>query len=115
MGNMTGQIKSELKQLPFMIGKTLGGIMAVTGFTTAVVILTRRADPSIPEILPSALSGLLGIIVFMFSSTLQARRLAKNPTENSASGNPTRTSMLSWAILLLLGTIFLSFSYLIAR
>lgn len=107
MGEISSQVKSEIKQLPYMIGKALGGIVAVIGFTMAVVIITRRTAPSFPDILPSALSGCLGIIIFVFSSRLLTRRLAENPPENAASGNRTRTSMLSWAILLLLAGIFL--------
>jgi zinc transporter ZupT len=115
MGNISGQIRSEIKQLPFMIGKALGGIMAVIGFTAAVVIITRRAAPAFADILPSALFGCLGILVFVFSSRLLTRRLAENPAEHPVPENRSRASMLSWAILLLLAAIFLVATYLFAR
>ena len=67
MDKLSSQVKSEIKQLPFMIGKVLGGIMAVIGFTAAVVIITRRADHAFGEILPSALFGCLGILIFVLS------------------------------------------------
>ncbi len=114
MGNISDQVKSELKQLPFMIGKAVGGITAVIGLTMAVVIVTRRTDPSFSDILPSGLPGCLGIGVFVLSSRLLARRLAENPAENGAFDHRVRTSMLSWAILLLLAVVFLSSTYRIA-
>jgi hypothetical protein len=114
MGDISAQVKSELKQLPFMLGKVLGGIMAVIGFTAAVVIATRRADPTFADILPSALSGCLGIGIFVLSSRLLARRLAENPSETPVPGDRARTSMLSWAILLLLAAGFVVLTYLIA-
>lgn len=98
-----------------MIGKVMGGMMAVIGFTAAVVIITRRAAPSFADILPFALLGCLGVFVFVLSSRLQARRLAGNAAEIPDPGDRTRTSMLSWAILLLLAGCFLLFTYLFAR
>jgi hypothetical protein len=115
VGNISGPIRSEIKQLPFMIGKALGGIMAVIGFTVAVVIITRRAAPSFPDVLPSALFGCLGILVFVFSSRQLTRRIAENPAGNPVHDNRTRTSMLAWAILLLLAGIFLLITYQITR
>jgi zinc transporter ZupT len=115
MNDMSDRVKSELKLLPFMIGKALGGIVAVIGFTAAVVIVTRRTAPSFADILPSALSGCLGILVFVLSSTLLTRRLSENPSENATSDDGMRTSVLSWAILLLLAAVFLLCTYLIAR
>ena len=115
MGDISGQVKSEIRQLPFMIGKALGGIMAVIGFTAAVVIATRRAAPSFADILPSAMSGCLGIFIFVLSSRLLTRRLAENPAEISVSEIRTRTNMLSWGILLLLAVIFLLITYRMTR
>jgi len=43
MGKIANQVKSELKQLPFMLGKLLGEIIAVVGFTAAVAVITRMA------------------------------------------------------------------------
>jgi hypothetical protein len=112
MGDLSSQFRSELKQLPFMIGKTLGGILAVIGFTAAVVQSTRRADASFTDILPSAFLGCMGILIFVLSSRLLATRLAENAAENPVPGKQPRTSMLSWAILLLLAALFLLWTYL---
>jgi zinc transporter ZupT len=113
VGKISSQVKTEIKLLPFMIGKLLGGILAVIGFTAAVVIVTRRADYSFGDILPSALSGCLGVVLFVVSSRLLTRRLAEKPAENAGPDNRTRTSMLSWGILLLLAAIFLLLTYLL--
>jgi len=40
------QTKSEIKQLPFMLGKLLGGVMVVVGVTGLVLILDREVGPS---------------------------------------------------------------------
>ena len=107
MGNISRQFRSEMKQLPFMLGKLLGGIMALIGFTAAVVIVTRKADHSLADLLPSALSGVLGIVIFVLSSRLMTRRLSANPADAVKPDDRTRTSVLSWVILLLLAAIFL--------
>jgi len=115
MGSMIDQIRSEWKQLPFMIGKALGGIVAVIGFTTAIVIATRRSDPTFADILPSALFGASGILLFVLSSRLLARRLAGCPSEQPVSDSPMRAGALPWAILLLLAAIVLLIAYLPAH
>jgi len=115
MGKMSSQFKSEIKLLPFMLCKLFGGIMAVIGFTAAVVIITRKADQSLADALPSAFLGGAGIIIFMLSSRLLARRLSNSPAGNSISASRTGTSLLSWVILLLLAAAFLLFSYLITH
>jgi len=112
---MSGQVKSEIKQLPFMIGKAIGGMMAVIGFTAAVVVITRSASPSFAGILPSALLGCLGVVIFVLSSRLLTRRLAEIPGEKSVPDDRTRTSMLPWAILLLLAAIFLIVTFLVTK
>ena len=42
MGNIKKQIKSEINQLPFMLGKLTGGAMAVIGFPGMIVVITRK-------------------------------------------------------------------------
>ncbi len=108
-------IKSELKQLPLMLGKLLGGIMSVAGFTAAVLIITRKADQSVADILPFIFLGVAGIIIFLLSSRLLARRLSEKPAETIITNDRKRTSMLSWLILLLLGVAFLCCTYILTR
>ena len=115
MGRISRQFKSELTQLPCMLGKLLGGILAVVGFTAAVVLITRKAGQSLADILPYALLGGSGIIIFVLSSRLLAARLSENPAETLIPDDRTRTSMLSWAILLLLVAVSLLCTYLMSR
>lgn len=115
IGKIASQVKSELKQLPFMLGKLLGGIMAVVGFTAAVVIITKKAGQSLADILPFALLGGSGIIIFVLSSRLLAKRLSENPAETLIFDDRTRMSMLPWIILLLIVAVFLFCTYLITR
>jgi predicted neutral ceramidase superfamily lipid hydrolase len=107
MGRMANQAKSELKQLPYMLGKLLGALMAVIGFTAAVIVVTRKTGQSPAGILPYAILGSSGIIVFVLSSRILAKRLSEYTTEALTRGDRTRMSGLSWVILSLLAAIFL--------
>lgn len=115
MGKMAAQFRSELRQLPGMLGKLLGGILAIGGFTTAVVILTRQAGPSATSPLGPLLLGILGIIVFVWAS----RRMATRPSTGSAQsvepGDRARASLLSWALLLLVVAFILAGTYLLGQ
>ena len=115
MGRTANQAKSELRQLPYMLGKLLGGLMAVTGFTAAVVIVTRKAGQPLAGILPYAILGSLGIIVFVLSSRMMAKRFSEYTTEALTRGDRTRTSVLSWVILTLLAAIFLFGTWFMTR
>lgn len=115
MGIMANQAKSELRQLPYMLGKLLGGLMAVTGFTAAVVIVTRKAGQSPAGILPFAILGCLGIIVFVLSSRMLAKRLSEYAAETLTRGDRTRTSVLSWVILSLLAGVFLAGAWFMTK
>jgi hypothetical protein len=115
MGKITDQAKSEIKQLPLMIGKVLGGILAVISFSATVVIVTRKVGHTLADVLPSTLMGGLGIIIFVLSSRLLTRRLSESQADTLKPDDLTRTSMLSWVILLLLATIFLLCTYFITK
>jgi zinc transporter ZupT len=108
-------IKSELKQLPLMLGKLLGGIMAVVGFAATVLIVTRKADQSLADILPFVFLGGAGIIIFVLSSMLLNKSLSEKPAETIIPNDRTSSSILSWVILLLLGAAFLCCTYLLTR
>lgn len=46
-----------------MLGKLAGGFMAVAGFTGAVIVITRRANSSWPDMLPYLLFGMSGVFI----------------------------------------------------
>lgn len=112
MGKMTSQAKFELKQLPYMLGKLLGGVTAIVGFTLAVLTSTKDTDSSFVDILPSLFLGVAGIVIFIFISRKLVKRLSENKIETFTPDESTHTSMLSWGILLLLVLVFLLCTYL---
>lgn len=114
MGNMVKQAKSELKQLPAMLGKLLGGIVAVAGFTLAVLSVTRKPGGE-GTVLPYLGVGCAGIIIFVLSSRLLAKRCAETPADSPDSKDRTVNSMLAWGILLVLAALFLAGSYFLTR
>ena len=103
---MKHQIRAEFMQLPLMLGKVLGGLAAVIGFTTAVLIMTRPSDAASGDLLPPLLLWGAGIAVFLLS----ARRLSKRSmiaAEETRPADITRMSMLSWTLFVLFAAIFL--------
>jgi len=109
------QIKSEIKQLPMMIVKLIGGIMAVIGFAGAVVIITRRPQPSFTDIFLYALAGLSGIVMFYISSKVLEKQVDKADDSNPARKDKTRTSMISWTVLLILAAVFILITWMVTR
>ncbi len=71
---MKDQTRSELKQLPYMLGKLLGGFLAVIGFGAAVYVHTHGAGPSLICVLLYLLTGIAGLAIFIVSSRLLAKK-----------------------------------------
>ena len=102
---------SEWKLLPWMLGKLLGGMTAVGGFTAAVVILTRHAAPNPGSVFAALLAGGAGIGLFLASS----RSLARQTPPPAAPRQRRRTSALAWLLLLLCAGLFLLSSWILTR
>lgn len=115
MGEITRQARTELRQLPLMLGKLAGGIAAVIGFTAAVVVVTRRPGWSAGDILPALLAGGAGVAVFVLSGRALRRRLAGQGGGGPLPAASGRTSLLSWGLLLLCAGIFLAFVWFMTR
>jgi hypothetical protein len=113
MGKIKKQIKWEIKQLPFMLGKFIGGAMAVIGFPGVIIIITRRSNPSFADIFPYLLLGILGIIIFIISSKLLLKRIKKNSDLTPTPKEKMQTSILSWMIFLIFIAIFLLIIFII--
>ncbi len=107
------RFRSELKQLPLMLGKLLVGMVTVVCFTMAVLNLTRRADASLPGTLAWLLLGGAGLLAFQLLSRSLVRRLSGVGSVSIAEAR--RTSLLSWTILVLLALGFLLVSHLVTR
>jgi hypothetical protein len=115
MGEITRQARAEFRQLPLIIGKLAGGIAAVSGFTVAVVVVTRKPEWSAGEILPALLAGCAGVAVFVLSARALRRRLAGPGADEPLTASSGRTSLLSWGLLLLFAAIFLTFVWFMTR
>ncbi len=110
---MTRWIRTELKQLPSMLGKLTGGLAAVIGFTTAVWNATRGSGAATGGVLPPLLLGGAGVALFL----LAQRRLAGRTAVVAAETQPAdkiRMNVLAWALLLLSAGVFLAVSHILA-
>lgn len=113
--NLIDQSKSEIKQLPLLLVKLFGGIMASIGFPAVVVLATRRANPSLVDIVPYFVLGVLGVVIFAVSSRALAKRTSGNIGQTLASKDKMRMSIITWAILLMLVAIFLLYTLIVTR
>ena len=102
MGKIFDQTIAELKHLPLMLGKLIGGFAAAIGFTTAV-IKTRPPGGPIKDILLYRLMGSAGCIIFTLSARSLKRRLSTQAIDSVPYMN-----VLSWTLLLLFAGIFLA-------
>jgi hypothetical protein len=110
---MKGQFRSEAKQLPSILAKLAGGLVAVGGLGGAVIVLTRRPDPSWGGALVWALVGVIGLAVFLAASRLLAGRMDEDDSAPTAKAR-AKTSALSWLILLVLAGLFLAIVLIVA-
>ena len=101
------QIKAELKNLPLILAKLIGGLAAVIGFASAAIRM-RTHGWSFNDIQISLLSGIIGVIVF----ALSARLLTKGSSDQP-KGATMPMNALSWGVFLILAIIFLAAVYII--
>lgn len=106
---MKEEMKSELQRLPYAIGKVIGGLFAVIGFGAAVYIYTHRAAPSLSDIASPVLAGIAGLIVFLVSSWLNARKSRDDGRSEHAGKAGKRANTFSWIVLLVLAALFVAF------
>jgi len=104
------QTKSEIKQLPFMLGKLLGGVMVVVGVTGLVLIWTGKSGPLLSSLVPYFISALLGILLFLLSSRAMSRRKKESSPQTMPARKPLRENVVAWSLLLLLVIAFLLIS-----
>jgi len=104
MGDFSRQPGRELRRLPLMLGKLLGGMAAVIGFGMASWVATHGKGG---DVWPPLLAAVAGLAVFMVS----ARRLAKRaPSTGAPPLSPVemkRASFLAWLLLLLIVVVLL--------
>lgn len=104
-------MKYDLKHLPYTISKLIGAIIAVIGFSGAIVIVTRTANPSFKNIIPFLIPGAIGLLVFLLVS-----RLFKKRADEDSDFMPKKTEMgnisvISWLTFLIFiaGLLVLTF------
>ncbi len=100
--------RSELRQLPFTLGKLVGGILSVIGFGGLVYMLTRPPKPAV-SVLLFAVAGILGVALFAFCSKAMSGEKARG-----AAVLKKTSSILPWAILLILAAVFIVIMLLIS-
>lgn len=98
-----------------MLGKLFGATMAIIGFTTAILTITRKMNASFMDTLPTLFLGVAGMIVFVLFSKKTGTQLSEVKAEALLLGNNKRLNMLSWGLLLLLVSIFLVCTWLMTR
>lgn len=115
MRDLFRQTRSEIRLLPFMLGKLAGGTMAALGTAAAVVMLSNRPGTTPADALPYAVAAVAGIAIFAFSSRMLARRLKTGAPDDAPPSASPRMSLISWLALLLLAAGFLLVAFLLGR
>lgn len=107
MGKMADKTRAELRALPLMLGRALGGIAAVAGFGLAVFAATRSPQVAAGvSPLVAFIVGVLGLLTFIICGRLLANRPQAVAVPETASAR-RQTSALAWGLLLLLVLLFL--------
>jgi hypothetical protein len=114
MGKIKDQVRQEFGLLPFMLGKLVGGALAVVGFPGMIIILTRRTHPTISDIWPYALMGVAGIVLFVFSSRWLSRSEKISRDETPTLKDKIKINIISWAIFLIFIGLFILMTYIMA-
>lgn len=115
MGEIRNQTKAELRLLPFMLGKLVGGVMAVIGVAGLVIIETRKPEPLMSELLPCIGTAISGSIIFLLCSRMITRRQRAAATPVVSSRAVMRMDVIAWSLLLLLVSIVLLVTFLVTR
>ncbi|MCE5193874.1 MAG: hypothetical protein LLF28_00200 [Nitrospiraceae bacterium] len=112
---ITRHFVSELKQLPFMLGKLIGGVMTVIGFTGGIFVITRKPDQSLSAIITFFAAGILGICIFILSSKLLEKQVNRDINSAPEQKDQTQVNIISWMTFSILIAIFLLITYIIIK
>ena len=115
MNDLLNQTRSEVRQLPFMLGKVFGGILAVVGVAGLVLIWTGKSGPLLTSLAPYFISVLLGFLLFLLCSRAMARGKTENSLQAMPVRNQLRVNIIAWSLLLLLVMVFLLITYFVTR
>ncbi len=112
---MERQIRSEIRLLPYMLGKLAGGFTAVAGFTGAVILVTRRVNRSWPDIWPYLLLGMAGVFIFYISSRLAVKRAEVNESQTLTPRDSKKAGIIPWVLFLAAASVFVLLTYIITK
>ena len=115
MSDILNQAKSEIKQLPLMLGKLLGGILLVVGFAGLVLLWTGKSGPLLSSQVPYFFSALLGFLLFYLCSRTMARRMKESSLKTVPARDVLRVNIVTWSLLLLLVIVFLLITYFVTQ
>lgn len=114
MGKIIRESAAELRLLPLMLAKLMGGLMAAVGFPAAIFVGTRMERPFF-ALLPYLLVGIGGTIVFCISSRAMIKRIGTGGVRDPAARDRRPISILSWGILVAVAVFFLLFTFIMTR
>ncbi|MBA3032316.1 MAG: hypothetical protein KKF85_12975 [Gammaproteobacteria bacterium] len=106
MGTIVGNVRAEIRSLPLMFAKALGGIAAAAGFGVAVFLAMRGQNLAVGSPLTALVVGAFGLLVFVVFGWMLAKR-ASPTSELETTAERGRTSVLAWGLLILLALLFL--------
>jgi hypothetical protein len=114
MGPIKNHFKSEIRQLPFILGKVPGGVLAVIGFAGMSILVTHSSPtPTWLELWPFFASGAVGVIAFSLSAMKLKKQLGKPPETDLNRQGKKQVSILSWTIFLIFIVILISITFII--
>jgi len=113
MSDIWNRTKSEIKQLPWILGKLAGGILAVIGVAGMVLIWTGKSGPLLSSLAPYVFSTVLGFLLFLFGSRAMARSKAGSSLPVMPVAKQVWANIFAWSLLLLFVLVFLVITYLV--
>ena len=114
MLGLKNQVKTEIRQLPFMIGKLIGGAMAIIGFPGAIYLITRESSQPLLYILSFCLMGVFGIGIFLLSEKAYKSYMNENIDIAQTSKEKKQVSVVVWVLFLIIIITFLLITMIMA-
>ena len=115
MSDILNRTKSEIKQLPWMLSKLAGGILAVVGVAGLVLIWTGKTGSLLSSLVPYVFSAVLGFMLFLLCSRAMTRSKTGSSLPVMPVPNQVRTNIIAWSLLLLFVLVSLVITYLVTR
>ena len=115
MGKIGKHTTSEIRLLPFTLGKLAGGAMAVIGFPGALFALNKKPGVTLLDTLPFLVLGIAGVLLFVLFSRLLAKRMAESKTPAPSAREKAINSLIAWIGFALFILVFIAVTFFLAR